>query len=144
MLSPIPNAILVRELRARWRGGRSMILVLAYASLLALATGLMYASSSINASANGSVSLNSQMAAVGHSLFLLLSALQIGGWLLLGPSLTATTIAGEREHGLLEGLQLTPLTAGRICFGKLLSASLLVLLLLVAPLPITAICFLLG
>jgi hypothetical protein len=58
----------------------------------------MYASSSINASSNSSVSLNSQMAEVGHNLFLLLSALQIGGWLLLGPSLTATTIAGEREQ----------------------------------------------
>ncbi len=135
------NPILTRELRARWRGGRSMILVFGYVSLLAIAAGIVYASASIS---NDASAVSRDLARVGHDLFITLSTLQIIAWMLIGPALTATSIAAEREHGLLELLQLTPLSSWRICGGKLGSAFLLVVLLMFAPLPVTALCFLLG
>lgn len=141
MASLILNPILTRELRARWRGGRSMVLVFGYVALLAFTTGLLYASSSIS---NDSSQMTGQMARVGHDLFLTLSGLQIVAWMLIAPALTATGIAGERERGLLDMLQLTPLSPARICGGKLGSSLLLVLLLMFAPLPVTSLCFLLG
>ena len=141
MTSLILNPILTRELRARWRGGRSMVLVFGYVTLLAVTTGLLYASSSIS---NDSSQITGQMARVGHDLFLTLSGLQIVAWMLIAPALTATSIAGERERGLLEMLQLTPLSPGRICAGKLGSSLLLVVLMMFAPLPVTSLCFLLG
>ncbi len=141
MTSLIINPIVTRELRARWRGGRSMVLVFGYVTLLAVTAGIVYASSSISSDTS---SVAGDMARVGHNLFLMLSGLQIVAWMLIGPALTATSIAGEREHGLLELLQLTPLSAWRICTGKLGSASLVVILLMFAPLPVTALCFLLG
>jgi len=141
MASLILNPILTRELRARWRGGRGMVLVFGYVALLAFTTGLLYASSSIS---NDSSQMTGQMARVGHDLFLTLSGLQIVAWMLIAPALTATGIAGERERGLLDMLQLTPLSPARICGGKLGSSLLLVLLLMFAPLPVTSLCFLLG
>ncbi len=141
MASLILNPILTRELRARWRGGRSMILVISYAAFLAVAAGIVYATSSIS---NDASDISGQMARVGHNLFLTLSGLQIVAWMLIAPALTATTVAAERERGLLETLQLTPLSPWRICGGKLLASLLLVVLLMFAPLPITSLCFLLG
>ena len=138
---PIANPILTRELRARWRSNLSSILLFCYALFLALAAGLVYASASFSAQ---DTRLLRQMADTGHTLFLTLSAMQIGAWMLLGPALTATTIASERERGLLEMLQMTSLSAGRICAGKLLSVFGFVALLMFAPLPMTALCFLLG
>ena len=138
---PIANPILTRELRARWRSNLSSILLFCYALFLALAAGLVYASASFSSRDS---TLLRQMADTGHTLFLTLSGMQIGAWMLLGPALTATTIASEREQGLLEMLQMTSLSAWRICAGKLLSVFGFVVLLMFAPLPMTALCFLLG
>ena len=138
---PIANPIFTREYRARWRSGLSNVLLFCSALFLAIAAGLVYASASFSARDS---TLLRQMAETGHNLFLTLSGMQIGAWLLLGPALTATTIAGERERGLLEMLQLTPLSARRICGGKMLSVWGFVTLLMFAPLPMTALCFLLG
>lgn len=138
---PIANPILTRELRARWRSNLSSILLFCYALFLALAAGLVYASASFSSRDS---TLLRQMADTGHTLFLTLSGMQIGAWILLGPALTATTIASERERGLLEMLQMTSLSAWRICAGKLMSVFGFVLLLMFAPLPMTALCFLLG
>lgn len=138
---PIANPILTRELRARWRNGLSSVLLFCYAIILALAAGMVYASATFS---SHDARLLRQMAETGHTLFLTLSGLQIAAWMLLGPALTATSIAGERERGLLEMLQLTPLSARRICGGKLMSVLSFVLLVMFAPLPMTALCFLLG
>jgi ABC-type transport system involved in multi-copper enzyme maturation permease subunit len=84
------------------------------------------------------------VAGAGHPIFAGITWMQTLGWLLLAPALTATSIAGEREQGLLESLQLTPLSSLQIAWGKLVSVLLFALLMWICALPISAICFLLG
>lgn len=139
------NPIVTRESRTRWRGARAFLLVLAYAVLLAAATSWRYGSHFFNAISgpNGGNDV-SRPSALGQDLFLALAALQTLGWMLLAPALTATTIAGERERGLLEAMQLSRLSPGRIVFGKLLSALGFIALMMPVALPVFAICFFTG
>ena len=137
------NPILVREVRARWRGWHAFILLFGYAILFAVALGYRYGAMTQLDLYYGS-GVAARISAVGRDLFAQLTWIQTLGWILIAPSLTATSIAGERERGLLEALQLSPLTPWRIVCGKLLSAFSLIFLLLLVPLPISALCFMMG
>ena len=149
------NPIIAREVRARWRNWQSFVLVFGYAALLALAMGWRYAGFEANDAVryewapNGqnfahSLAPRERMAAFGHDLFLTVSWMQTLAWMLIAPALTASTIAGERERGLLEALQLSPLSAVRIVLGKLSSVLFFIALMTLVPLPISAISFLMG
>jgi ABC-type transport system involved in multi-copper enzyme maturation permease subunit len=137
------NPVWLREMRAYWRGWRAFALMFFYTSILvgALVWGYNDFLSRVQEWDSNPTEISSRL---GHSLFLMLSWMQVVGWMLIGPVLSATAIVGERERGLLESLQLTRLTAWRIVIGKLLSSLSMVLLLLVVILPITASCLLLG
>jgi len=137
------NPIIERELRARWRGLKAFGLLLAYAAPLAFAVAVAYHGAAQWRGDLG-VDFARDTARAGHKVFRELAWMQILAWMLFAPTLTATTIAGERERGLLESLQLSPLGAGQIVRGKLLSALLFVGLMVIASLPVLAICFLLG
>jgi ABC-type transport system involved in multi-copper enzyme maturation permease subunit len=139
------NPIISRELRSRFRGRRAFLLLLLYSAALAVAMALLCreivpAPSALSAK---NVSFKT-VAQAGHELFTVLVCIQISAWMLLAPGLTATGLAGEREHGLLESLQLSPLRPFQIAAGKLASALLFALLLTIVALPASAICFLLG
>lgn len=136
------NPILAREMRSRWRG-RSFIFLFGYLALLAAAVVWLYGGHYGRSAQSGSASLGN-MAKIGHDLFLHLTWMQTLCWMLLAPALTSTSIASEREHGLLEGVQLTPLAPWRIVWGKLLGALGFVALMLLASLPMVAVCFLMG
>jgi ABC-type transport system involved in multi-copper enzyme maturation permease subunit len=64
--------------------------------------------------------------------------------MVLAPALTATGLAGERERGLLEGVQLSRMSPVQILWGKMLSALSFIVLMMPVALPITATCFFLG
>ena len=148
MAIPFPNfqanPIVVREGRARWRGSRAFWIALAYALILASIMWYSYNDMSSSGRYNYGADEFSVAAQRGHELFTLLSLLQTGIWLLVAPALTATSIAVERESGLLSAMLLSKMTPGQIVRGKLLSALSFLLLLIVVALPITAICFLMG
>ncbi|MBV9865585.1 MAG: ABC transporter permease subunit [Abitibacteriaceae bacterium] len=135
------NPVLTREMRVRWRDGRAFVLMLAYATFFALVLGWSYRGLSSSLAHNPGWG---NMMALGRQLFSALTWMQTLGWMLIAPSLTATSIAGEREQGLLEGLQLSPLVPSRIVWGKLLAACSFIALMILASLPIVATCFLLG
>jgi len=139
------NPILVREVRARWRGATAFKILFGYAALFAAAVGWLYASYVLNSPGmtNGAIGAK-RFASVGHDLFTALSAMQVGAWTLLAPALTATAIAGEREEGMLDLLHLAPLSPARIVLGKLLSTLWFCGLLMLAPLPVIALSFLMG
>lgn len=161
------NPIVQRDLRARWRNWRAFGLIFVYAALLAGIMGWQYANL-IDASQNAVYSARSysgppirrfsfpqaldtnafsarqHLAYVGLTLFRNLNTMQLFGWMLIAPALTAASIAGERERGLLEALQLSYLSAARIVGGKLLCAMGFLILMLLIPLPIMAVCFTLG
>jgi ABC-type transport system involved in multi-copper enzyme maturation permease subunit len=133
------NPILGHEWRTRWRGHRAFALLLGYAVLLCFAMIGIYGES-----VDGTASGIAGTARAGHSLFMMLTWMQLAAWLLLSPGLTAGGIAGEREKGLLESLQLSPLMPRQIITGKLSSSLLFVLLVIFISQPVVGICFLLG
>lgn len=130
------NPIVVREMRARWRGPRPFLLIGAYVLLL---SGLWLFTLWIATQEQGY-----QAARLGRDLFSVLTVTQTGFWMVLPGLLTATAISWEREQGLLEGMQLTCLAPRQIVLGKLASGMTFVLLILLVTLPITAVNFLLG
>ena len=132
------NAILKREVRARWRRWPAFAVVMIYALLLGAAVLYRYADLSRNA-----VNVN-QTAQLGHDLFAFMTSLQVIGWLLLAPLLTATSFTSERERGTMLSLHLSSLRPTQIARGKFMSALGFIFLLLLAPLPVVAVCFLLG
>ena len=134
------NPIFKREMRARWRRLPTVALLFAYAALLAFAMSWLYD----ERFSSGIGDPRQYLGALGHQLFVALATLQTGLWILIAPALTATTIAAERERGLLEALQLARISAYRIVAGKLLSILSFIALLLLVPLPIIAVCFLMG
>ena len=136
------NPIVVRESRARWRGLGAFWLLLGYTGVLAIALFWRY----VEASSSGGQSKSplDRIELLGHELFLTLIWMQSLAWALIGPAITATSIAGERESGMLEAVQLSPLSPWQIIIGKLISALSFIALLLLVSLPITATCFLMG
>lgn len=134
------NAILKREVRARWRRWPAFATVFLYAALLAIALGWRYSQA---LSSSGGIS-TTDAPHMGREIFDTMTFIQALGWMLLAPVLTATAIAGERERGTLSGLLLSCLTPHQIARGKLLSACSFIGLMLLVPLPIMAICFPLG
>jgi ABC-type transport system involved in multi-copper enzyme maturation permease subunit len=134
------NPLFQRESRGRWRDGRSFLLLGLYALAVAGVVVLFY---DISGAANHSwTTLPNNK--IGREMFLALSAVQLGAILLIVPALASTTIAYERERGLLESLQLSELSAWRIVTGKLLGVLAFALLFWMCGIPGLAICFLLG
>lgn len=134
------NPIIEREVRARWRRWQSFAFAFAWTALLAAIMALIYA----NQSQPEDADVRSVARYLGHQLFSSLAMLQTGAWLVLSPILTASSIAGERERGLFESLQLSPLRAGQIVRGKLFSALAFASLIVLASTPVMAICFVMG
>ena len=134
-----PNPVFKRELRARWRRPAAYLTLFFYAAPLALGMALFY-----EATLDSTLLGDRSLADVGKRLFDNLLALQIVLWLFIAAIMAAPTIAGERERGLLEALQLANLSARRIVAGKCLSLFSFEILLFLVPLPILAICFMLG
>ncbi len=134
------NPILIREVRGRWRRPISYIILFFYGVILASLMGFVYASNvnGVNLSDDGAGNL------LGRRLFSGFLGLQTGVWMLLAAALTAPSIAGERERGLLQGILLSPVTPGAIVRGKLASGLGFIGLLLLVPMPITSLCFTLG
>ena len=134
------NPVLIRELRGRWRRPITHIILFAYGAVLALLMGLVYNAnvSGVNLANDGASRL------LGRNLFSSFLTVQIGVWMLLAAALTAPSIAGERERGLLQGILLSPVTPGAIVRGKLVSSLWFIALLLLVPMPIISICFSLG
>jgi len=134
------NPIIGREVRSRWRGIKAFGLVLGYAAPLTIAIVIAYSSVLPRAEIHSSFATRH----LGLEVFSALAWIQVLAWMFFAPTLTATTIAGEREHGLLESLQLSPLTPWQIVTGKLASALLFVLLMMIASFPVQAICLMMG
>jgi ABC-type transport system involved in multi-copper enzyme maturation permease subunit len=120
--SLLVNPVMVKEFRTR-RLGRSHWTLRLVALTAVLSLGLSYLA------AGGALGWGIE--AIGGALVLLQTALLI----LFAPSLAAGLISSEREGGTWVLLRATPLSAGAILRGKLLSAAWPLVLLLCATLP---------
>jgi ABC-type transport system involved in multi-copper enzyme maturation permease subunit len=120
--SRLVNPVFIKELRTR-RFGRVHWLLRLVAGTAVLSLGLSVIA------ATGA--LGQGVEVIGGALVLLQAALLV----LFVPSLSAGLISAERESGAWNLLRTTPLSAGAILRGKLLSAVGPVVLLLCATLP---------
>lgn len=138
-----PNPIWVRELRSRWRRPLTHLIVLSYSAILGWLAWQLYATYAVTAS-SGDPSLIESTLVPGHRLFIASTWAQALLWTCVAPLLSSSAISGERERGMMTELELAGLSHRQILRGKLLSSLSFLAVLLLVPLPITALCFQMG
>lgn len=154
------NPIFAREWKARWREKRSFWLLLGLVLLLALLAGWVYYTATgtsldrnpyvYNPMTGGYTraseheSLLAMASRTGRSLFQALALGNCFACLFLAPALAAPGIARERERGLIESLQLSPMRAGGQIVARFLSALVFLLVLQIATFPVYGIILFLG
>jgi ABC-type transport system involved in multi-copper enzyme maturation permease subunit len=135
------NPVIVKELRGRMRGWRSVVILVVYLLVLSLVTWLTFL-------AVGSYSSNSyyggQSAQVGKTIFGVLVGFQTIMVALLTPAFTAGAITSEREQKTYDLLMTTLLPARSVIFGKLGAALAWVALLILAVAPLQSLSFMFG
>lgn len=135
------NPVTLKELRGRMRGARAFVVLTVYLLLLGAFTSLIYLAMAESAvSAGGQVSVGQ----IGRTLFGGVVGIELLLVAFIAPSFTSGTISGEREHQTLDLLRTTLLPVPLFVVGKLLSAMLYVLLMLLAAIPLQSIAFFFG
>ena len=120
------KTIAALELRQRLRTSRWPVVLGIWVLLIAGVSGLSYW-------ATNDPDLRS-----GSAMYDIVVFFVLGLSMLIVPSLTATSVNGDREHGVLATLQTTLLTPWDIALGKLLSAWVVALAFLATALPFLA------
>ncbi|QDU37492.1 ABC-2 family transporter protein [Maioricimonas rarisocia] len=121
-IGPLVNPVMVKEFRCRRFGRLHWLLrLVAACAVLSLALSILTTTRTINW----------DVPTIGGVMVLLQVALLV----LITPSLTSGLISTERETGGWVLLQMTPMSIGRIVWGKLLSVMLTLALVLCATLP---------
>ena len=159
------SAVSIKELRGRMRGRRAFVVLTVYLLLLGLFAFAIYVYLKSQAAqvvlnniggvtrdfpgmpfpggqtlANGTA----LSAGIGHGIFgglLILETLLV---LVLAPAFTTGAISLEREKQTIDMLVTTPLSTLGMVIGKLFSALVYVLLLIVASIPLASIVFVFG
>lgn len=137
----VHNPVVVKELRGRMRGARAFTVLTVYLLLLGILSMLIYI---VVTESSTSVSGQVTVGEIGRTLFGGIVAIELLLVSFVAPAFTAGAISGEREHQTFELLRTTLLPAHAFVTGKLLSAILYVLLLLLAAIPLQSIAFFFG
>lgn len=145
MMAVTLNPVLRRELTERMRGWRACIVLTIY---LALIAGTLYVAYQVGRNTNDSPadlaeSFNAP-ARVGRGIFEYVLFLMLLLVLFMVPGQTSGAVAGERERQTLIPLQVTLLRPRSIVLGKIGAALAFLALLLVATMPLLAVCYLIG
>lgn len=135
----LSNPVLVKELRRRMRSPRSMIIQTVYLSLIGIVTMLIYLAFDVS----GTTSLE-EGSTIGKAIFLSVITVALIQVCIITPSLTAGSIAGEKERQTYDVLVTTLLSARDIVFGKLGAALGFSTLLIITVLPLAGLSFLFG
>ncbi len=120
------------ELKQRRRTSRWPIVLSAWVVLIALVTVLTWRA------------VHTTEGAAGSTLYDVLTFFVLGLSMLIMPSLTATSINGDREHGVLATLQTTLLSPADIVVGKLVASVTVALTFLATALPFLAFAYAAG
>jgi ABC-2 type transport system permease protein len=137
----VDNPVVLKELRGRMRGARAFVVLTIYLALLGAFSSLVYvAVSESSTSASGQVTVGE----IGRTLFGGIVGIEMLLVAFIAPAFTSGAISGEREHQTYDLLRTTLLPSHAFVLGKLLSAMLYVLLLLLAAIPLQSIAFFFG
>ena len=137
------NPVIGRELKERVRGLRAFIAMTVFVIVLVLTAFFVYESSKENNTNFGIFDIGRQTR-IGRDLFEWILLVMTCLVLFFVPGLTAGAVAGERERQTLQPLQVTLLRPRSILVGKMIAAVAYLVLLIVAALPLMAMCSLLG
>jgi ABC-type transport system involved in multi-copper enzyme maturation permease subunit len=139
------NPVLRRELTERMRGWRACVVLTLYLGALALSLYIAY---QVGRNTNDSPSEIARSfnapAKVGRGIFEYVLFLMLLLVLFLVPGQTSGALAGERERQTLIPLQVTLLRPRSIILGKIGAALAFLTLLVVATMPLLAVCYLIG
>jgi ABC-2 type transport system permease protein len=138
----LANPVLSRELRGRIRGNRALIILVAYLSIIAAVTLLVYAAAAN--SFQGGIDDVEAGRVIGKTIFITVMAASLILVCVITPALTAGSISGEKERQTYDLLITTMLSPLQIALGKLTSALAFAMLLIIAALPMAALAFLFG
>lgn len=141
ILAWFANPVLMKELRGRMRGNRTLILLIIYLVFTGTITLLVYMAFASSISRGPGIEEGSS---IGKAIFLTVIFTTLIQICFITPSLTAGSIAGERERQSYDLLITTLLSPAQIIFGKLGAALAFAVLLIVAVLPMAALSFLFG
>jgi len=133
------NPVLTRELLVNLRSNRSFVLLAVYVGFLGLLVWLAWGDTSGNT--GRTAALNADASIRLFNLFFVGQFLLVT---LMAPTFAAGAITGEKERKTYEMLLASPLKPGVILVGKLLSSVSFLVLLIIATLPLTTLCFLRG
>ncbi len=135
------NPVVVKELRVRMRGGRAFLVLTGYLTILSGAAGLILL---LFISAQDTAPSLDARQSLGKSIFWVVAAIQLLTVCFIGPALTAGAISSEREQRTFDLVRTTLLSARTLIYGKLLTATSFLYLLLLTSLPIQSLALLFG
>ncbi|MDO9300853.1 MAG: ABC transporter permease subunit [Anaerolineales bacterium] len=136
------NPVIAKELKGRMRGRQGFILIGSYIALISVVIVLIYLLLAVDGSiSNGDPGFLQTVGKVIFSTVVLLELLMLG---FIGPALTAGAISSEREHKTIDLLRTSLLSARALVFGKLSSAVVFLLLLILTAIPVQSLAFFLG
>jgi ABC-2 type transport system permease protein len=120
------RTVAILELRQRVRTSKWPVVLAVWVGVIALVAFLSYWAT------------NDEQLRSGESMYDIVIFFVLGLAMLIVPSLTATSVNGDREHGVLATLQTTLLTQWDIVLGKLAAAWLISMAFLVSAMPFMA------
>ncbi|MBP6962936.1 MAG: hypothetical protein KBC96_00870 [Armatimonadetes bacterium] len=138
------NPVVSRELRTRMRGLKGFMLMGGYVLFLGVVLLIAYYAMWLASAASGWGAQSLVNARLGQKLFMSLNWTQTILLALIIPSLTSGALTIELEKKTIEMLVLTRLTPGVVVLGKLVSAMLYSMILLMCSLPLSGICLMFG
>jgi len=142
-----PNPVLIKELRARFRGPRAFAALTSFLMLLAGFAWLWYwmqAGRTMFVSVPYGYNPTVDAAEVGRAIFAAVAFVELVFMAFVGPALAFNAVSGEVERQTFDLLLATPLSGWAILRGKVGSAMAYVLLLIFSALPVMSLAFLFG
>ena len=130
------NPIVLKELKASSRRKRTYFLRAGYLLLLVSALLLTWWGVVQGSISQSTAEVLQRQSQTGQALSLTLGWIQLVALTLIAPMLTGSCVSDEIEDRSLDVLLITPLTAGQIIVGKLLSRLVYVVLLVLLSMPL--------
>ncbi len=134
------NPILLKEMRSRMRGWRSLVGLTTFIGVLSGVVSLIYFS--IVPMSNPMQSDIQQM--LGRTIFFSIYGIELLMICVMTPAMTAGAISAEKEQQTFDLLRTTLLTARDLVLGKLFAVISYIILFMAAAIPLQAIALIFG